>query len=71
MTATTEAALPPVKELTPEEAREYFESETQRLLGISGEEFLRRLDAGEYDAVIDVPGHWRIGHLEMLSSVVR
>ena len=71
MTATTEPTLPPAKELTSEEARDFFESEVQRVLGISGEEFLRRLDAGDYRDVIDTPGHWHIGRLEMLSHVVR
>jgi hypothetical protein len=71
MKAATETKPPKSLDLTPEEARDYFESEVQRLLGISGEEFLRRIDAGAYDDVIDKPGHWQIGHLEMLSSVVR
>ena len=57
--------------LTGEEARAYFEDEVQRELGISGDEFLRRLDAGEYDAIYDDPDHREIGHLEMLSHVVR
>ena len=57
--------------LTGEEVRAYFETEVQRELGISGEEFLRRLDAGEYDAVYDDPEHREIGHLVMLSHVVR
>lgn len=35
--------------LTGDEARAYFEQEIQRLLGMSGEEFLRRYDAGEYE----------------------
>lgn len=33
--------------LTPDEAREVFEADIRRLLGISGDEFLRRYDAGE------------------------
>lgn len=35
--------------LSGNEARAYFEREIQRLLGMSGEEFLRRYDAGEYE----------------------
>ncbi|MCA9860868.1 MAG: hypothetical protein KC438_14160 [Thermomicrobiales bacterium] len=35
--------------LSGEEARAYFEQEIQRLLGMSGDEFLRRYDAGEYE----------------------
>lgn len=33
--------------LTPDEAREVFEADIRRLLGISGDEFRRRYDAGE------------------------
>jgi hypothetical protein len=39
-------------ELTDAEAQSYFDAEVRDLLGISGEEFLRRLDAGEY---LDMP----------------
>ena len=35
--------------LTDEEGRALFDEEAQRLLGISGEEFVRRYDAGYYD----------------------
>lgn len=40
--------LPGVTELTEEEGRALFDRAARRKLGISGEEFLRRLDAGEY-----------------------
>jgi hypothetical protein len=33
--------------LTPDEARAVFDADIRRLLGISGDEFLRRYDAGE------------------------
>jgi hypothetical protein len=39
--------------LSGEEARAYFEQEIQRLLGMSGGEFLRRYDAGEYEHMKD------------------
>lgn len=58
-----------VKELTVEEARAYFDAQARRLVGMSGEEFLRRLDAGEFDDLIDEPGP--IGNLEMLSPFGR
>lgn len=58
-------------ELTHEEAVAYFDAEVRRDIGISGDEFLRRLDAGEYDAIYDDPEHREIGHLEMLSHLVR
>jgi hypothetical protein len=58
-----------VKWLTQEEARAYFDSQARRLVGMSGEEFLRRLDAGEFNDLIDDPGP--IGNLAMISSFGR
>jgi hypothetical protein len=37
-----------VVELTPEEGRSLFDREAQRLLGVGGEEFVTRYEAGEY-----------------------
>jgi hypothetical protein len=37
------------------ESRAYFDTTARELLGMSGEEFLRRLDAGEWHEVIDDP----------------
>lgn len=71
MSTTVDYDLPPVKELTAEESRAFIESEAQRLLGIGIDEFIRRLDAGEYDEVLDAPGHRHLGYLEDLSHVVR
>lgn len=58
-------------ELTREQAIADFEAEVQKKLGISGTEFLRRMDAGEYDEIYDDPNHRDIGYLDMLSHVVR
>jgi hypothetical protein len=41
--------------LDQDEGRHLFDREAQRLLGISGDEFLRRWEAGEYDADPDRP----------------
>ena len=41
--------------LTEEEGRALFDEEARRLLGISGEEFVRRYDAGYYDDNPDTP----------------
>lgn len=38
-----------IRELTDEEARKLFDRSARHYLGISGEEFLRRWDAGYYD----------------------
>ena len=59
----------PAYEITPEEQREQFESRVRELMGMSGEEFLRRLDAGEYDEIIDSTSHPHgldIVYLEMM-----
>ena len=37
-----------VEPYSPEEAREIFDETAMRLLGISGEEFLKRYDRGDY-----------------------
>ncbi len=59
-------------ELTREQALAMFEAEVQKQLSISGEEFIRRLDAGEYDDIYDDPNHpIDIVDLEMLSHVAR
>lgn len=37
-----------IEPFTPEEAREIFDARARRLLGISGDEFLKRYDRGDY-----------------------
>lgn len=54
-------------ELTPDEAREIFDRAAREEFGISGEEFLRRWDAGEY-ADTDDP---KITRLEILMPLAR
>jgi hypothetical protein len=41
--------------LEDDEARAYFDASARELVGMSGEEFLRRLDSGEWHDVIDDP----------------
>ncbi|MBA3416558.1 MAG: hypothetical protein H0U10_15160 [Chloroflexia bacterium] len=43
--------FPEVERLTVEEGRAFFNEKVQTALGISGDEFLRRYDAGVYDAI--------------------
>ena len=47
-TPEQERQIEGIRFLDDDEAREYFDTEAYRLLGISGDEFLRRYDAGEY-----------------------
>jgi hypothetical protein len=42
-----------VRFLDDDEAREHFDRQARRLLGISGDEFLRRYDAGEYNGPLE------------------
>ncbi len=57
--------------LNREAGRAFFDEQARRLLGISGEELLRRLDAGEYDSIADDPDHSEIMDLAMLRSFGR
>jgi hypothetical protein len=54
-------------ELTPEEAREIFDRAAREEFGISGEEFLKQWDRGDY-ADTDDP---RITRLEILMPLAR
>jgi hypothetical protein len=49
-----EANLPPIDELTPEEAWDLYVESARTLLGVTPEEFERRWARGEYD---DPPDH--------------
>lgn len=42
-----------IRFLDDDEARELFDREARRLLGISGDEFLRRYDDGEYNGPLE------------------
>ena len=54
-----------------EEARELFDREARRLFGISGDEFLRRWDSGEYGPIPDTPDGRKLGRMYGLISFVR
>ena len=60
--------LPPVVELNLEESRAFFDEKARQLLGISGEEFLRRWNAGEYVEIADEPGNSDLIYLAMLGG---
>jgi hypothetical protein len=54
-----------------DEARELFDQTARRELGISGEEFLRRWDAGEYFPVPDTPEGRKIGRMVIMIPFAR
>lgn len=47
--------VPEMTEFTPEEAQADFAYKTRMSLGIEPEEFFQRLNAGEYNDIIDDP----------------
>lgn len=51
---------------TPDEGHDLFDEQARRLFGISGQEFLRRWDAGEYRAQVNGPDHVKLMQLVML-----
>lgn len=55
-----ERKLEPPSALPPEEARALFDAEARHWVDVSGEEFLRRWDAGEYRDIPDTPEGRRI-----------
>lgn len=66
--ARAEASLPPARELTAEEARIIFDQEARRCPGLTGEEFIRAWDAGEFD---DDPDRPEVMGVAMLLPLVR
>jgi len=56
--------------LSAKEAYEVFDHQVRRLMhGMSGEEFVRRWNAGEYAADADKPGNRHIMRLAMMIPV--
>lgn len=64
--------LPPIVELSDEKAWADFDDQCRRRLGMSGEEFVRRLDAGDFAEIVDDPiNHPGYSFLAMVSGIVR
>jgi hypothetical protein len=56
------------EELTFEESQRFFEAKALELLGITGAEFLRRWEAGEYLQIADDPEHSDVMYLAILGN---
>jgi hypothetical protein len=54
---------PNIRELSDEEGRELFDRQARRYLNMSGEEFIRRWDAGEFDEGPENPAVVRLAML--------
>lgn len=57
------AAAVKVRRLTAREARRLFDREARRHLGISGQEFLRRWDTGQFNGKADTSPVRRVAML--------
>ena len=71
MVAETDTFANPVIWMTLKEEREDFERQVRSRLGMSAAEFLRDLDAGRWDGVIDDPDYRDVLILAVLSDAVR
>lgn len=61
-----------IREISEQEARELFDRNARHYLGISGEEFLRRWDAGFYDDPDDRSKHGpEVMEVAMLIPLIR
>jgi hypothetical protein len=57
--------------LSTEEAKRLFDSEARRQLGISGEDFVQKWEAGEYEDPPDTPEGWPAMRVAFLLPLVR
>jgi hypothetical protein len=71
MAAEPDTVANPIIWQTPEEAYADFAREVQRRQGMTAEAFLRDLDAGRWDAVIDDPEYRDVLILALLADTVR
>jgi hypothetical protein len=69
MALSQESAADAVRFLDQNEAQELFDAQARKLAGISGEEFVRRLEAGEYADVLDDPARPELMYLAMLRRI--
>lgn len=65
------STVPPMIVLDEAEARAEFDAQARHWLGISGEEFLRRWDAGDYQDTFDDEDHPGVLMMAMLIPWVR
>lgn len=66
MTAIESTTEQGIQFLTDEEGRQLFDTSARRTMGMSGEEFIRRWDAGEFAEIADDADHPEIMRLAML-----
>ena len=65
MASPVEVVESPVRDLSLKESWAFFDAKAQELMGIGGDEFIRRWNAGDYDAIADDPAHSDIMYLAL------
>jgi hypothetical protein len=71
MALTAEPTSVQIRWLDDGEGRAFFDQQAQAMLGIPGDEFLRRWDGGDYATVVDYPEHAAIRRLAALIPFAR
>jgi len=71
MSTTEREPIEGVQIISAAEAREIFDYQARRLMGMSGEEFLRRWDEGEFRDLFDKRGHENLTSLVMKMGLAR
>ena len=71
MATTNREPIEGVQFISAAEARELFDYQARKLVGMSGEEFLRRWDEGEFRDLFDKRGHAELTHLVMMMGFGR
>jgi hypothetical protein len=66
MALTPDQATSETRFLDDDESHQYFDRQARRLMDMSGEEFIRKYDAGEFNAELDGPQHRELAKLIML-----
>ena len=62
---------PEIVWVSPEDGRRMFDEAAREWLGISGDEFLRRYDAGEYADMVETEDNRRVIDLYLLRHFAR
>lgn len=62
---------PEIVWVSPEDGRRMFDEAAREWLGISGQEFLRRYDAGEYAEMVESEDNRRVVDLYLLRHFAR
>lgn len=71
MSTTERQSVEGVYDVSAAEARDIFDYQARKLMGMSGEEFLRRWDEGEFRELFDKRGHENLTTLAMMMTLGR